>query len=863
MKAWLLVLVWLGAMVAERIPAWGDTAGGGAVRVTLAERGVARLPIVVADQATQETKDSAAKLAEYLGKISGAKFEVRTGDGSQGIAVGREADFPKLRLGVEFRPDETTRREEYLLRCHPDGVWLIGATDLAVRHAVWDCLHRIGYRQFFPGPNWEIIPNFRDDAALAIAVDAFERPSFHSRRIWYGFGTWEEAKGHYRDWCDKNRAPGGVTLNTGHAYDGIVKGLAKGFELHPEYWPELGGVRQVVRNPKPCLGNPDVRRAMIGYVISRLDQSPDVDSVSIDPSDGGGWCECAKCAGLGSVSDQAITLANELAEAIDKKHPGKFVGIYAYNYHSAPPSIRVHPNVVVSVATAFIKGGQTLDELLGGWSKQGATRQGLSPAGTVLGIREYYSVNTWDRDQPGQARGGNLDYLRQTIPDFYARGARHMSAESSDNWGPNGLGYYFANRMLWDVDESEQQDAIVDDFLTKCFGKAKGAMADFYQQLDGSKPHLVSSDQLGRMYRAIGRARELAETPAIHRRLDDLTLYTHYAELYGRYARSDPQQRQGAFEALIKFAYRMRRTMMVHSYALYRDLGNRDKSVTIPTDARWQVPEGANPWKSSEGFARESLDELVRAGIESSPLVELDFTPVSYGNELVPAKGLVPASDPPAGGWGAGRGVQTFHTYVDRETTLTLKVTGGLIAHYRDRGNVKVELWKVGGASQSGERETLIASDRSTPPNGKEATVSFLIKEPGHYRVTVSDGNDRTLVVWPDSLPCVVRSTQAEGMNGSYGEWMGYFYVPAGTKVIGFFGGEHGEIRDAEDRPQFWLNGKEPNFYSVDVPAGQDGKVWRVRYVRGSLRLLTVPPYFARAPKEILLPQEVVAMERK
>ena len=31
-----------------------------------------------------------------------------------------------------------------------------------------------------------------------------------------------------------------------------------------------------------------------------------------------------------------------------------------------------------------------------------------------------------------------------------------------------------------------------------------------------------------------------------------------------------------------------------------------------------------------------------------------------------------------------------------------LLLTGGLIAHYRDRGNVKVGLWKLGGASQAG-----------------------------------------------------------------------------------------------------------------------------------------------------------------
>lgn len=100
-------------------------------------------------------------------------------------------------------------------------------------------------------------------------------------------------------------------------------------------------------------------------------------------------------------------------------------------------------------------------------------------------------------------------------------------------------------------------------------------------------------------------------------------------------------------------------------------------------------------------------------------------------------------------------------------------------------------------------------------------------------------------------------------MNGTYAQWMGYFYVPKGTKVIGFFGGEHGEIRDSEDRPQFWLNGKQASYYSVDVPNGQDGKVWKVRYVRGAIRLLTVPPYFARTPGELLLPKEVIEKDRK
>lgn len=820
------------------------------VRVTLAEERVVRQAIVIGVNASPETKASAAKLAEHLRKITGAPFDVLTGNGSKGIAVGRSVDFPNIEHGMEFEPDETMRREEYLLRTHADGAWLIGATDLAVQHAVWDFLYRIGYRQFFPGPTWEVIPNA---STLTVAIDTVEKPSYHSRRIWYGFGAWDYAKEPYRDWCEKNRSGGGVNLNTGHAYDGIVKALSKNFEQHPEFWPELNGERKPVRNPKPCLGNESVRQAMIAHVIARLDSNPTLDSVSIDPSDGGGWCECIKCKQLGSISDQAITLANELADAIDKRHPGKVVGLYAYNYHSSPPNIQVHPNVVVSVATAFIKGGQSLDELLIGWAGKGA----------VLGIREYYSVNTWDRDQPAHARGGNLDYLQKTIPFFHSKGARYMSAESSDNWGPNGLGYFFANRMLWDVNESENKEAIVSDFLEKSFGNAKQPMADFYREIDGSTPHLVSSDQLGRMFRALDQARRVADSPAIQKRLDDLTLYTQYADLFYQYTQSDALDRQASFERLIRFAYRMRTTMMIHAYALVRDLANRDKSVAIPADAQWQVPEGKNPWKSSRAFDAFEIASFVRSGIERNPLVELNFQPVAFSNDLIPAsRALNLPIDKPAGEWGSGRGVQIFHTYAEKETSLELKITGGLIPHYRDRGNVKVELWKIGGASQSGEQETLITIDKSTPPDGQEHLVRLLIKEPGHYRVTVSDGNDRTSILWPESLPCVIHSEKDAGMNETYGQWMGYFYVPKGTKVIGFFGGEHGEIRDSEDRPQFWLNGKQPNFYSIDVPDGQDGKVWKARYVRGAIRLLTVPPYFARTPKELLLPRELVEEDR-
>jgi len=818
-----------------------------AAPVQLARGGVAVQPVTVAPGSGARVRAAAGVLADYLSRITGATFAVEDGDGTRGIAVGLGLDsFNHTATPVSVAAAD---REAYRLRSHPAGLLVLGATELAVEDAVWDLLYRVGYRQYFPGANWEVVPH---SPSLAVDFDVLERPDYLARRIWYGFGAWDYNAAPYRIWCARNRCVQGVDLRTGHSYDGFVKANRAAFEAHPEYWPLIDGERKQVN--KPCLGNPAVRKLFVDHVLAQFANDPTLDSVSMDPSDGGNWCECERCAALGSVSDQVVTVANEVAAAVNAQYPGRLVGIYAYNYHSPPPSIRVNPQVVVSVATAFLKGGLTLDEILAGWSQQGAT----------LGIREYYSVNTWDRDVPGAARGGNLAYLARTIPEFHAKGARFLSAESSDNWGPNGLGYWLAARMLWDVDEAARIDGLVDDFLTTAFGRAAEPMREFYRQLDGGRPHLVADDQLGRMFRSLEAATKLADTPEVRARIDDLTLYAQYASRYHTYETAAGPERQASFEALIRHAYRMRQTMMVHTKALYRDLVNRDKTVTIPEGAGWQVAEAENPWKSSEPFSAAELAALVRDGIAAHPVTELTFEPISYSNDLVPATSLELPTEMPTGEFGAGRGTQTFYTYVDNDhTVLQLHLTGGLIAHYRDRGNVRVELHRIGGQSAVGERETLVGTDRSVPPDGVSRTIAFTVREPGLYRITVNDGSDKTLVTWPAAQPMTVLSTGEFPMTGTYGQWSAYFYVPRGTKAVGLFGGGHGEIRDSHDRPLFWLNGREPNYYSVPVPPGEDGRVWQMRYAKGAVRLLTVPSCFATTPAALLLPREVLEADQR
>jgi hypothetical protein len=407
--------------------------------------------------------------------------------------------------------------------------------------------------------------------------------------------------------------------------------------------------------------------------------------------------------------------------------------------------------------------------------------------------------------------------------------------------------------MLWDVDEAKQTDALMADFFDRAFGPARRSMAEFYALIDGSTPPLMSRDLLGRMYRLLDEASKRAGDPQVQARLDDLVLYTRYVELFRRYADAKGGERQTAFEQLIRHAYRMRTSMMVHTKALYRDLAARDKSVAIAENAGWSVAEAKNPWKSSEPFRREELDRTVAEGIAANPVVA--FSAHTYSEDLVRPQPLALPELPPLDDSNRGRGRQVFWTWLNSAPGhLELQVTGGLIAHYRDRGNVRLELYAVCDGN-----ETLVDQDESVPPDGRQYPIALRSDKAGLHKLVVNDGHDMTEILWPAGIPRTIKLDQDSPVPS--GRRYGYFYVPRGTSRIGGYAtpASGASIRNSRGAVVFDLSGLDgPDYFQVEVPAGEDGKLWSLQGANGRVTLLTVPPYAARSPQELLLPREVV-----
>lgn len=831
------------------------------VTVLLAEGGTSRFPVVVATGATARVHGAATNLAEHLTRITGASFAVQPGEGLAGLAVGLTGDFPKLPVTPDFHPQLPTGREDYLLQTHAGGVYLLGATELAVEHAVWDFLYRLGYRQFFPGPHWEIVPS---RPRLEMALDTLQRPDYFARRLSGSTSLGKDAYGDgraYRDWMARNRVAEGWVISDTHIYGFIITARKKEFEAHPEYLALVDGQR---KGSKFCTANKDLRKLVVDFALEHFQKNPRSEAISMEPSDGGGHCECSDCAKLGSVSTRVVMLANEVAAAVNEVYPGKLVSILVYNFHTAPPDIQVHPQVAATICAGQLTGNWKPEELFDAWTAKGA-----NAAGSGYGIFEYYSNIVGNRYLPMGTRASDLLYLQKTIPDFHRRGARRLVTGIAYSNGSVALGTYMASRMLWDVEEAGRLPELYKDFLEKCFGAARQPMDRFYRlvyRIDKADPKMpLTGDTVGRMYRALNEAWPLAADDAVRRRIEDLILYTRHVELHlaGRTVPA-PADATGDF---MRHAWRMRKEMMVDVYGLFEYLPQN-----IPAaEYGWRVPADKNPWKTGEPYKSDEIAAMLQAGVTNNRIGE--YQTRSFSDDLVPAAGLLPPEKMPAApiyGFGLPpEGRQVFYTWVDKAPgEVKLRATGGLIWPKR-AGNLKITLFSDKAVSDAAD--FVVTTDHSVPPDQKEHLVVLRTPYAGMHRIEVENPNAAALVLpGEEGMVFTVRVGPVDCFNSRH-IWGGWFYVPKGTKALSFHAGlAEGEILGGDGKPVFSFKraitspagqvppAKAAGYYSVEVPPGQDGGLWRLEAARSPWRLLNVPPWLARQPSELLLPREVV-----
>jgi hypothetical protein len=92
-------------------------------------------------------------------------------------------------------------------------------------------------------------------------------------------------------------------------------------------------------------------------------------------------------------------------------------------------------------------------------------------------------------------------------------------------------------------------------------------MREYWRVVDGSqqKPgsHAFFLDRATRMYAALREARGATADPAVRKRIDHLTLYARYVELFARHGQAKGEDKWPALCRFVRHAYRMRDANMV------------------------------------------------------------------------------------------------------------------------------------------------------------------------------------------------------------------------------------------------------------------------------------------------------------
>lgn len=460
---------------------------------------------------------AAEEMQAYFRKMSGVEIAVRKGEPSgekKVIFVGRHSENKDLWEGLD-NPDH------YILDGTPERLRIVGGfkppvvtedgrelhSDWGVLYGAYQLLGDQGIRWLRPEPEGEEVPK-------ASTLQIVEGRKLHKPAFAFRWGVALYASSNLKTatpeeseaaglWALRNRSNvlrtplsdikygGSVRIGGGgHVYSQLVpKGL---FAKHPEFFPLINGKRVV--KGQLCLGNPDLQEYFAKKVIANARKNPALFMTSIDPNDGGGWCECDKCqamddpglisgrSGAVSMSTRVMRFNNIIGEKVRKELPELLLYCLAYAGHTeAPKKVdTLAENLIIGLApfagaysdySRPLRDPQSLPN-----RRFMESIKGYSRLNAKMYAREYLSHYAWPGPLPLL---WTMQDRFKVYRDFNFTG---VYSETHPCWGPQGMVLYMYLRLLWDPDLDLKAE--VADYCRKAYGPAAAPMQKYHELIE-------------------------------------------------------------------------------------------------------------------------------------------------------------------------------------------------------------------------------------------------------------------------------------------------------------------------------------------------------------------------------------------
>ena len=476
--------------------------------LTFAMRGKASdCAIVVPASPSKAEQHAADELSAYIEKSTGARLAVIREDGAvpkRAIFVG-DAQWTRSAVtnAASMSPDS------FVLKAVPPRFAIVGGGRRGTLYGVYDFLER--HLDIAWLASWcEDVPK-RD--ALQVPADEFvvESPAFELREdYWFDYFNPDIALRNktngelvrFREehgGAPEHRFGGG--LGNAHTFDTLVP-RGEFFAEHPEYYSmDENGSRGTARDRswQLCLTNPDVLEIAKRRVLERIERDPGAECYGVSQMDNMNYCRCPACTAVneeeGAPSGTLVRFVNAIAEAVEKKFPGKKVSTLAYQYSRRPPKkTRIRGNVVPVICTSGCGFSKSLDVLAeSGDEGAAAFLADLEAWGKATDQLYIWNYSTDFRNY--LMPFPNAYTLRENLRLFRRMGVTRVFEEGA-YMGRHGefaeLKGYLTAKWLWNPDLPAEP--LIDRFMRGYYGAAAPYVREYFDMLHSLDiPHLAIS----------------------------------------------------------------------------------------------------------------------------------------------------------------------------------------------------------------------------------------------------------------------------------------------------------------------------------------------------------------------------------
>ncbi len=454
--------------------------GSKPIKYSIVSGGKSDYRITYASDASDSEQWAAKELQHWLKEVAGVEIPLQETtqnfNGPQ-IVIGYN-DIVKQKTGATAPAllDESFR----YVSSGPD-ILIYGGKQRGTMYGVMAFLeNEIGCRWYTPAVS--VVP--KKEEIILGHLDHSEAPGIRVRNDFYfeAFDSIWSARNRMNGTMDTRKQPGGIESYWAvHTFFPLVP-PKEHYDKHPEYYSLINGKR-VHDHAQLCLTNPNVLKILTKNLRQVMIDKPGYLIYDVSQNDWDNPCQCDKCQAIvnreGSEAGVVIWFVNQVAEALEKEFPDKYIGTLAYKYTRKPcKTIKPRKNVVVrlcSIECCFAHDIKTCPrnqeflEDLKGWSA-------IAPNMYIWDYVVYFQH--YIMPYP------NILVLQPNIKTFKennAIGIMEQAAYESRGGEFAELRSYVISRLLWNPDANVKD--VIGDFMYGYYGRSGKYIQQYFDLL--------------------------------------------------------------------------------------------------------------------------------------------------------------------------------------------------------------------------------------------------------------------------------------------------------------------------------------------------------------------------------------------